>query len=130
MRSLSRWVVVVPMLSLWFLGVASGQPGLTRQDRQGPVTVALTATSPLGAEVPLKVRVALDTHSVGLDDIALESAVALRSADGTDVPPVAVEEAQGAGHHRQAVVIFPPATSPRLRLVVKNVGGVSERMFE
>ena len=59
MRSLSRWVVVVPMLSLWFLGVASGQPGLTRQDRQGPVTVALTATSPLGAEVPLKVRVAL-----------------------------------------------------------------------
>ena len=54
MRSLSRWVVVVPMLSLWFLGVASGQPGLTRQDRQGPVTVALTATSPLGAEVPLR----------------------------------------------------------------------------
>lgn len=128
MRSLSRLVIAVSMLSLWF-AVASGQPGLTRLDRQGPVTVAVTVMPPLGAETPFKVSIALDTHSVGLDDIALESAVALRSADETDVAPVAVEQAKGGGHHRQAVLIFPPISSASVRIVVKNVGGVSERIF-
>ncbi len=130
MRSLSRVVIAVSMLTLCSSGVALAQPELTRQDRQGPVTVALTVLPLLGAEAPLKVRIALNTHSVGLDDIALESAVALRSAEGTDVPPVAVEQATGGGHHRQAVVIFPPISSARLRIVVKNVGGVSERLFD
>lgn len=129
MRSLSRLVIAVPLLSLWFLGIVSGQAGLTRQDRQGPVTVAVTVMPPRGAETPLKVRIALDTHSVGLDDIALESAVALRTADGTDVAPVAVEQAKGGGHHRQAVLIFPPISNASVRIVVKNVGGVSERLF-
>ncbi len=129
MRSLSRLVIAVPLLSLWFLGAASGEPGLTRQDRQGPVTVAVTVLPPFAAETPLKVRIALDTHSVGLDDIALESAVALRSADDTDVAPVTVEQAKGGGHHRQAVLVFPPISSVTVRIVVKNVGGVSERVF-
>jgi len=129
MRSLSRLLIAVPLLSLWVFGVASGEPGLTRQDRQGPVTVAVTLVPPLEAATPLKVRIALDTHSVGLDDIALESAVALRSADETDVAPVAVEQAKGGGHHRQAVLIFPPISSASVRIMVKNVGGVSERVF-
>jgi hypothetical protein len=130
MHSLSRVVIAVSMLTLGSPGVTMAQPGVTRHDRQGPVTVALTILSSFGAEAPLKLRIALDTHSVGLDDVALESAVALRSADGADIPPAAVEQATGGGHHRQAVVIFPPISSPRLRIVVKNVGGVSERLFD
>lgn len=71
----------------------------------------------------------LDTHSVGLDDIAFEHAVAMRTPDGTDLAPEAVE-AKGGGHHRRAVVVFPPlAQAGVVRIVVKNVGGVAERIF-
>jgi hypothetical protein len=129
MRSLLRLVAVVSTLSLSLAGAAWAQQELTKQDRRGPVTVAVTLTLPAGAETPLKVRIALDTHSVGLDDIAFESAVALRSPDGTDVPPTAVEQVKGGGHHRQAVLVFPPPAGGSIRVVVKNVGGVSERVF-
>ena len=130
MRSVSLSAIALSMLTLSSSGIAWGQPGLTRRDRQGPVTVAVTVVSSPGVEAPLRARIALDTHSVSLDEIALESAVVLRSVDGTDIPPTAVEEARGSGHHRQAVVVFPPAASSSVRIVVKSVGGVSERIFD
>ena len=56
--------------------------------------------------------------------------VALRTPDGTDIAPVAVEQTSGAGHHREAVLVFPPLARPGdVRIVVKNVGGVAERSF-
>ena len=41
-----------------------------------------------------------------------------------------LEAATGSGHHREAVLVFPPhAAAEALRIVVKNVGGVAERSF-
>ena len=75
-------------------------------------------------------KVVLDTHSVGLDGVAFEQIVAIRTADGAEVLPSAVEQASGGGHHREAVLVFPSAAQPgSVRIVVKNVGGVAERTF-
>jgi hypothetical protein len=66
-------------------GGAWAQAGPTKQDRQGPVTVAVTPTSPLAPETLLRFRIALDTHSVALDDVVLERAVVLLTADAKEL---------------------------------------------
>ena len=54
----------------------------------------------------------------------------MRSPDGADIAPTAVEQATGSGHHREATLVFPPpAQAGPLKIVVKNVGGVADRSF-
>ena len=129
MNSLMRVVVSVSVLTMSF-SAASAQDSLRRQDSKGPVTVTAALVSPSASDTPLKVRLAFDTHSVDLDSLAFQDIVALRMPDGSDVAPAAVEQAQGRGHHRQAIVSFPPLREgDQVRIVVKNVGGVKERVF-
>ena len=126
MTVLVRLTAIVSLLALPALAAAEE---LTKRDAQGPVTVVATLMPPSAAGEPLRVKVVLDTHSVGLDTIAFERAVALRNPDGTEVVPTAVETT-GGGHHRQTVVVFPaPAPNTPVILVVKAVGGVAERVF-
>jgi hypothetical protein len=74
--------------------------------------------------------VVLDTHAVNLDGIAWASAVVLRLADGSELAPTAIEQTQGDGHHREAVLVFPPVTGrAEVSIVVRSVGGVEERSF-
>ncbi|MBI3029045.1 MAG: hypothetical protein HYY64_06010 [Candidatus Rokubacteria bacterium] len=130
MRSFARVAVALAMAALWAAGGSEAQESLTKQDRQGPVTVAVTLTAAPAVGAPVKAKVVLDTHSVGLDSVVFDKAVALRTVEGADVAPTAVEEAQGGGHHRSAVLVFPPlAQAGPLKIVVKNVGGVAERSF-
>ena len=129
MRSSLRVALALALVTLWVAGTARAQEGLTKQDRQGPVTVAITLLAPV-VGAPFKAKVALDTHSVALDGIAFEQAVLLRAPDGTDIAPTGVEQAAGSGHHREAVLVFQPLAQPgSVRLIVKNVGGVAERSF-
>jgi hypothetical protein len=110
------------------LGVVSAQD-LTQTDRQGPVLVTVTLSTALTAGKPIEVKVALNTHSVGLDGIAFDRAVALRRPDGTEVAPTAVR-AEGAGHHREARLTFAPVSQPGpVQIVVRDVGGIVERTF-
>ncbi len=129
MRAYLRAGIVLAALAMSPVAVSGAQEGLTKRDQQGPVTVAVTLVAPPSADAPLRVKVVLDTHSVGLDGIAFDQVVAVRAADGRDVAPTAIEEASGSGHHRQAVLVFPAAQAGPLRVVVKNVGGVGERSF-
>ena len=130
MRSFARVAVALAMAALWAAGGSEAQESLTKQDRQGPVTVAVTLTAAPAVGAPIKVKVVLDTHSVGLDGIAFDKIVALRSPDGADIAPTAVEQATGSGHHREATLVFPPpAQAGPLKIVIKNVGGVAERSF-
>lgn len=129
MRALLRVGLIVSLVSLGVVGLSQAQEQLTKRDQQGPVTVVVTLIPPAAAGAPIKAKIVLDTHSVGLDGIALDRAVALRT-DGADLAPTAVEQATGGGHHREAVLVFPPLTqSADVRIVVKNVGGVPERVF-
>jgi hypothetical protein len=115
------------------LGTASGvsaQDALTQRDGQGAVTVVVTLAGPPQVGVPIRATVVLDTHSVALDDVVFERAVALRTPEGVEVAPTSVEGMKGSGHHRQAVVVFPPVTERlAVRIVVRNVGGIGERVF-
>jgi len=130
MRSVLRVGFALSLATLWTVWSSEAQDGLTKRDGRGPVTVVITLTAPPAIGVPVKAKVVLDTHSVALDGIAFEAVVAMRTPDGTDVAPVAIEQATGSGHPREAVVVFPPIAAPgAVRIVVKNVGGVAERSF-
>ncbi len=122
------WAGALGILMVLAVNAIAADSALSREDRQGGVTVTATLLPSVAADEPLRVKVVLDTHSVGLDDLAFERIVALRTADGSDVPPVAIEAAKGSGHHREAVVVFEAKRGPVL-IVVKNVAGVAERSF-
>lgn len=130
MGALVRVALVLAIPILWALGTSEAQEGLAKEDRQGPVSVSVTLTAAPAVGAPLRAKVVLDTHSVALDGIRFEEAVVLRTPEGTDIAPAAVEQATGSGHHREAVLVFPPLARPEeVRIVVKNVGGVAERSF-
>jgi hypothetical protein len=130
LRTVLPCVVAIVVQGALAPGAFTAEPGPSRQDRQGPVTVTATLLPPASADGPLRVKIALDTHSVNLDGIAFEAIVVLRAPDGNDAPPVGIEGAKGGGHHREAIVVFPArAANGGPSIVVKNVGGVSERVF-
>jgi hypothetical protein len=129
MRARVLGSLVLSLVVLGTLGRSEAQDPFTKRDQQGPVTVVVTLMPPATAGAPLRAKVVLDTHSVALDGIALDRAVVMR-ANGIDVPPTAIEQATGGGHHRDAVLVFPVPTQPGpVQIVVKNVGGVAERSF-
>ena len=128
MRSWLRVGLVVAALGS--AGGASGQDALTQRDGQGAVTVTVTLAGPPEVGVPIRVTVVLDTHAVALDDVVFARAVALRTPEGAEVAPTRVEGSRGSGHHRAAVVVFPAVTQRgTVRIVVRNVGGIGERVF-
>lgn len=122
-------VLALAAIGVGVVAMADAQDGLTKEDRQGPVTVVVTLTALPAIGAPVKAKVVLDTHSAGLDSIAFDRVVAVRTSDGADIAPAAVEQVSGSGHHRQAVLVFAPLAAGPLRIVVKNVGGVAERSF-
>lgn len=82
------------VLLLFALGgarVAGTQEALTKRDRQGSVTVAVTLAAPPAIGVPIRAKIVLDTHSVALDGVAFDQAVTLRTADGVDMAPTGGE---------------------------------------
>lgn len=122
------WLPIAVSLVLISSTASSGEGASTKRDWQGPVTVTMTL---LGASsTGIKVRLVLDTHSGSLDGIVLEQAVSLRGPSGADIAPTAVEKITGGGHHREAVLVFPATDgAAEVRIVAKNVGGISERVF-
>ena len=128
MRSWLRVGLVVA--GLGSAGGASGQDALTQRDGQGAVTVAVTLAGLPEVGVPIRVTVVLETHIVALDDVVFERAVALRTPEGAEVVPTGMEGSRGSGHHREAVLVFPPVTQRgTVRIIVRNVGGIGERAF-
>jgi hypothetical protein len=106
---------------------------VARRDRRWSTASIRLGTTPMSlSSSPSDVvaKVVLGTHSVALDGVAFEQAVAIRTPDGAEVLPAAVEQARGSGHHREAVVVFPALPqSSGIRIVVKDVGGVAARTF-
>jgi hypothetical protein len=131
MRVLSlRTAFVVSLIGVWLGGQSEAQDGFTKRDTRGAVTVTVTLIPGAVSSAPIRAKVVLDTHSVGLDDVSFEQAVALRTLDAEDTPPTNMERATGGGHHREAVLVFQSThTTGRVQIVVKNVGGVNERIF-
>ena len=102
---------------------------LSQQVAGGGVTVAATLLRDQGEATAIKLI--LDTHSVDLDGYKFDEIAILQDDTGKSYPVVAVEQASGGGHHRQAVLRFEKvrAEAKTIELVVKDVAGVKERIF-
>src|SRR5262249_33898968 len=110
MRALALGTVFVSTLvAAWLGGLSEAQDVFTKRDAQGPVTVVVTLIPGVVSSAPIRAKVVLDTHSVALDGVAFEQAVAIRTPDGAETLPTAVEQATGSGHHREAVLVFQAA---------------------
>lgn len=97
--------------------------------RGGGVVVILTRLPSEGDA--LRFRIEMTTHMRDLDPYRLEQIIRLRDQTGKEIGPLAVEQIMGGGHHRMAVVRFPPP-DPRatvVELLVRDVAGVPERVF-
>jgi hypothetical protein len=131
MRALVVCIAFVSVLiSVWPGESSRAQEGLARRDAQGPVTVVVTLMTPPSLGAPPRAKVVLDTHSEALDSVAFEQAVFMRLSNGAEIRSTAVEQVSGSGHHREAVVVFPPlAQAGTVLIVVKGIGGVAERIF-
>lgn len=131
------WIVVlaVAVSSVAFpvgqaLAATMGASGkLTQPVAGGGVTVTATFLKEQADSTVIKL--ALDTHSVNLDDYTLDALATLRDDSGKIYPVVAVEQASGGGHHRQAVLRFGKVNpeAKMIELIVKDVAGVKERTF-
>ncbi len=109
---------------------ASAIAGLTAQSNDGGgVTVSVTPLA-LRAGAALQFDIALNTHSVDLRDDMLKSVV-LRDDAGEEHAPTLWEGPGPGGHHRTGRLTFAalPASTRSVTLVVRNIGGVPERVF-
>jgi len=111
------------------LAASTVQANLSQQVAGGGVTVIATLLKEQADATAIKL--VLDTHSVNLDGYKLDAIATLRDDAGKTYPIVAVQQASGGGHHRQAVLQFGKvsAEARTIELVVRDVAGVEERIF-
>ena len=110
---------------------SANSSGLEAQTVEGgSVTVQVTPTAFRMGE-PLEFDIAMNTHSVDLAADMLK-AVVLRDDSGKEFTPTAWDGPAGGGHHREGKIKFAPLTTntKSLRLVVKNIAGVPERVYK
>lgn len=81
----------------------------------------------------LSFTVAMDTHSVNLDQYDLKQLATLRDYQGNEYQPSFWDSAAG-GHHRTGKLTFDQINSqikPRtFELAIRNVAGIQERVFK
>jgi hypothetical protein len=103
----------------------------TKTDDQPPVTIKVTPVE-LGQNAEIwKFTLVLDTHSGSLDQDPIQIAV-LTDDKGNTYRPSAWEGPGPGGHHREGILVFNPIDpSPEyVELKIKNIDGVSERVFK
>ena len=130
------WLTVLGVVALgglmgWSgeaLAASTVQAKLSQQVAGGGVTVMATLLDQADATA---IKLVFDTHSANLDGYKLDAIATLRDDAGKTYPIVAVEQASGGGHHRQAVLQFGKvsAEAKTVELIVKDVAGVKERIF-
>jgi hypothetical protein len=100
----------------------------TQTNEGGGVTIAAT----LLAQAPtITFKVALNTHSVGLDGYDLRQLATLRVDQGAPVQ-AGGWDAPAGGHHREGTLSFPAdaADARAIELVIREVGSVPERVLQ
>ena len=118
----------VLLASAHILAASAPVPDATKSVSGGGVTVKVTYLEQ--TEHESRFLVALDTHSVNLETYDFKSLALIRDDTGMSMPPTGVVN-KGGGHHREIVVTFARPSNDRkwLEVVIKDVGGVKERVF-
>ncbi len=111
---------------------------LTQNDSGGNVTVTATWEG-LSGNDELSFDIAMNTHSVNLDQYDLSKLAFLRNDNGDQITPKAWESPEGGDHHRGGKLIFSlsdsagkpflNSDSKYVELVIQDIAGVKERTF-
>ena len=109
--------------------IFAAESEMTQTVYGGGVTARVTYLNSKNSDEP-RFQIVLETHSVNLDVYDLKTIAALRDDTGNIYPATGIET-KGSGHHREATLTFPKVSpeSKRLEVVIKDVGGVKERIF-
>ncbi len=106
--------------------------GTTQSNSGGSVTIGLKW--PAGKSQSLAIEVAMNTHSVNLDEIDLKTLSVLRDDSGQEYSPVSWSAEPGS-HHRSGTLTFKPPDSLKqgkakyVEIVIRGVAGIKERLF-
>lgn len=121
-------------ISLGTNAFAFSKKELRRVDDKGSVEVVVVYLNPLGKrnDNQQSFEIILDTHSDDLSRYKLVELSTLKIEGGSEIKASAWEKPGGGGHHVSGTIIFDVPTfssANYIELVVKNVGGVEERVF-
>ena len=102
----------------------------SKTDNQAAVSITVTSIDISSQSKEWKFDIVMDTHSVELDQDMTEFAVLIDDQD-KEYKPIGWEGPSG-GHHREGVLVFDPIEPmPKyIELKIKNIGGVTERLFK
>lgn len=103
----------------------------TKTNEESSVTIEATPLE-LGQEAKTwRFNVVLDTHSVDLSQDMVEVSF-LADNQGNVYQPTAWEGPPPGGHHLEGVLVFDAVepTPSSVNLVIKDIGGTPERLFE
>jgi hypothetical protein len=106
---------------------------LERVNNEGAVKVsAMYLTPKKSPEKGTAFRLTLSTHSVNLDQYDIKK-LSFARVDGGESQPAVKWTPAGAGHHLKGFLSFAeelPDGNHQIQLIVKNIDGVKERIFE
>ncbi len=116
-------------------GSSSNGPtnGLIQSNTEGSVTIDVEWIK--AENDSLVFNVAMNTHSVELDEYDLRELVVLRDDRGNESHPVSWDSAPG-GHHRQGTLTFPIPDSVSqgkaryVEIMIRDVAGIEERVLK
>ena len=106
--------------------------GMVQSDTGGSVTIDIEWMP--GKDNSLIFNVAMNTHSVNLDQYDLGKLAILRDATDNEYQPLSWDSTPG-GHHRRGILIFslPDSISNEeteyLEMVIRDVAGINERVL-
>ncbi|HEY82339.1 MAG TPA: hypothetical protein G4O01_03500 [Dehalococcoidia bacterium] len=118
----------------------SAQPGSSHRPTNGAVqsntggAVTIDVEWVSADDAQLVFQVAMNTHSVDLDQYDLGTLAILRDDAGGEYHPLSWDSAPG-GHHRRGTLIFPVPDSLRqgkakhIEIIIRDVAGVEGRVL-
>ncbi|MBI4187598.1 MAG: hypothetical protein HY529_00130 [Chloroflexi bacterium] len=114
-------------------GSSAPASGLVQSNTGGNVTIDMTWIKTETG--PLSFNVAMNTHSVDLDQYDLGKLATLRDDAGNTYTPLSWEAAAG-GHHRSGKLTFPVPDSlsqkktKYIEIVIRDVAGIEQRILK
>lgn len=102
----------------------------TQTNSEGAVTVKVTPENISEDKKTWQLQITLDAHTGSLDEDLTKNAV-LIDDQGSEQKPTTWEGAPPGGHHREGLLAFEAfsQTPKSVTLILRNVGGISERKF-
>jgi hypothetical protein len=97
----------------------------TQEQSGGGVTVTVTYLNTHNDRIQFEV--AMNTHTVPLDEYKLDNIAYLQDDKGNTYKPLSWD-AWGGGHHISGTLSFPKVQSKSITLVIPNIAGV-DRVF-